>query len=375
LPVSARTVLTLALTGLVALPACRRASNRESEEEPPVPVIAEAARLGTIRGMVSATGVVTTLPGATFAVVAPQPGRIAEITKNVGDPVKSGDLLVRFEFPSLGAQSSVNNALVKSAELRVQQARLAQSRITTLISKGAAARSELEDADRELAAAEGELAAARTAAAATEAQGQHTSIHAPFDGTVAERLHNPGDAVRAEEGDPILRLIDPKQVQVTAIIPVNAASRFTVGTTAQAVAEGPALRGAAPRSGAGGSAPALLRVASRPAPETGAKTVEIALAFDSPTDLQPGTQVAVEIAAEQHLNVVLVPATAVVRDEPDHPFVVVAAGNVAQRRPVVIGLVEAENIEILSGLKSGELIITQGQSTLRDGTPITIGAP
>ena len=48
---------------------------------------------------------------------------------------------------------------------------------------------------------------------------------------------------------------------------------------------------------------------------------------------------------------------------------------VAQRRPVVIGLVDGENIEILSGLKPGELIITQGHSTLRDGTPISVSAP
>jgi membrane fusion protein (multidrug efflux system) len=83
----------------------------------------------------------------------------------------------------------------------------------------------------------------------------------------------------------------------------------------------------------------------------------------------------VEIDAEQRSNVPLVPATAVLKDDPAHPVVVVAAGDVAERREVAIGLVDAENIEILSGLKSGELIITQGHSTLRDGTPITISAP
>jgi multidrug efflux pump subunit AcrA (membrane-fusion protein) len=116
-------------------------------------------------------------------------------------------------------------------------------------------------------------------------------------------------------------------------------------------------------------------VVSRPSPETGAKTVEIQLAFETPTELTPGTQVGVEIDAEQRTNAVLVPAIAVLKDDPQQPIVVVAAGNVAERRPVVIGLVDAENIEILSGLKSGELIITQGHSALRDGTPISVSAP
>jgi multidrug efflux pump subunit AcrA (membrane-fusion protein) len=70
-----------------------------------------------------------------------------------------------------------------------------------------------------------------------------------------------------------------------------------------------------------------------------------------------------------------VPAVAVIRDNPDQPIVVVAVAGVVQRRPVVIGLVDGENIEILSGLKPGELIITQGHSTLRDGTPVSVSAP
>jgi RND family efflux transporter MFP subunit len=358
---------------LLTIPGCRRAAQRETEAEPAIPVIAERVRVGNIRGTVSATGIVATQPGATFAVVAPQSARIAEITKNVGDPVKSGEPLVRFEFPSLRAEAVVNTAAVKSAELRVQQARLTQTRIKALVAQGAASRSELEDAERELSMAEGELITARAAVAVTDTQSQNTTIRAPFDGTVSERLHNPGDAVRPEEEDAILRLIDPKQVQVTATVAVADVSRFVVGAPARAIAD-VASRGNA-RPGTGSATGELLRVVSRPSAETGAKTVEIALAFETPTELAPGTQVGVEIDAEQRSNALLVPAIAVLKDDPEQPVVVVAAGDVAERRPVVIGLVDAENIEILSGLKSGELIITQGHSALRDGTPISVSAP
>lgn len=357
-----RAALLVALTIVLTLPACRRAAQQETEEEPPIPVLAEPVRLGTIRASISATGLVTSLPGATFSVVATQAARIAEITKNVGDPVKSGELLVRFEFPSLRAQTAVNEAAVKSADLRVKQAQLAQGRIRMLVSKGAASRNELDDADRELAQAEAELALAKAALGTLQAQGGNTTIHAPFDGTVTERLHNPGDTVRADESDAILRLIDPRQVQVSVTLPVAATARFVVGSTARTIAEGQ-------------TKPDLLRVATRPAPESGAKTVDVTLAFDTPTELKPGTQVGVEIDAEQRSNVPLVPATAVLKDDPAQPVVVVAAGGVAERRPVVIGLVDGENIEILSGLKPGELIITQGHTTLRDGTAITMSAP
>ena len=358
----ARRSLSLILTFLLIFAGCRRAAPQETDEEPPVPVLAEPVRIGTIRATVSATGIVTSLPGATFSVVAMQPARIAEITKNVGDAVKSGEILVRFEFPSLRAQTVVNEAAVKSADLRVKQAQLAQGRVRMLVAKGAASRSELDQADRELAEAEAELALAKAALSIVQAQGGKTIIRAPFDGTVIERLHNVGDTVRADESDPILRLIDPRQVQVTVTVPVADTSRFVVGSTAHAIAEGQ-------------TTPDLLRVASRPAPESGAKTVDVTLAFDTPTELKPGTQVGVEIHAEQRSNVPLVPATAVLKNDPAQAVVVVAVGNVAQRRPVVIGLVDGENIEILSGLKPGELIVIQGHSTLRDGTPISVSSP
>ena len=129
--------------------------------------------------------------------------------------------------------------------LRVQQAQLTQGRIRMLVDKGAASRSEQDDADRELAAAEGELAVAKAALGAVQAQSGNTTIRAPFDGTVTERLHNPGDNVRADESDPILRLIDPKQVQVMATLPVADTARFVVGATARAIAEGQSTTGSA----------------------------------------------------------------------------------------------------------------------------------
>ncbi len=234
--------------------ACTRAASQETEAEPAIPVIAEPVRLGTIRASISATGVVATLPGAAFAVVATQPARIAEITKNVGDPVKSGEMLVRFEFPSLRAQTAVNEAAVKAADLRVQAGparagthpdarrqgrRFAQPSWTMPIASSPRPKAE--------------LAVAKAALSVVQAQGGNTTIRAPFDGTVTERLHNPGDSVRADESDPILRLIDPKQVQVMATLPVADTTRFVVGATARAIAEGQTTAGSAEGRDAPGS--------------------------------------------------------------------------------------------------------------------------
>jgi RND family efflux transporter MFP subunit len=366
------------LTAVLGLfPACNRSTPREADVEPAVPVIAEPVRLGNIRATISATGVVTTLPGAEVTIVATQSARISEITKNVGDQVKSGEAIVRFEFPSLSAQSAVNAAAVKAADLRLQQAKLAQARIRSLLSRGAASQREMDDADSEATIAEGELAAATAAMRAAEAAGQNATIYAPFNGILSGRFHNPGDQVRPNQDDPIVRLIDPKQVQVTTNLQAVDLTRFTVGATARAVAEGQSSRGGTPlrRDSPRAAGQELLRVVSRPQPETGATSAVVTLAFDTATDLEPGTQVGLEIDAEQRSNVPLVPATAVLKEPDGTPVVVVAAGSVAQRRPVVTGVMDGQLVEIRSGLKAGELIVTQGHSSLRDGTPISVSSP
>jgi RND family efflux transporter MFP subunit len=276
--------------------------------------------------------------------------------------VESGEVIVRFEFPSLHAETVANAAAMKAAEMQLQQTRLHQSRVKGLLSRGAASQSEMEEADRAAAAAEADLLVARSAQRITEAELLNTTVQSPFNGIISERLHNPGDLVRADDTDPILRVIDPKQVQVTATVSAEDVARFNVGTTARAVA-------------ADKTSAELLRVVTRPQPQAGAKTIAVTLVFDAPSELAPGTQVAVEIDGEQRSNVPLVPAIAVLKDDGGVPLVVVASGNVAQRRPVTTGLADAENIEIRSGLKAGELIVTQGHASLRDGAPITVSAP
>jgi RND family efflux transporter MFP subunit len=210
--------------------------------------------------------------------------------------------------------------------------------------------------------AEGEVAIATAAMRASESAGQNNTVRAPFTGTVAERLKNPGDAVGPDDKDPIVRLVDPTQVQVTATVALPDITRFVVGAAARAVAEGKA-------------APELLHVVSRPAPEAGATSVTVGLSFDMPTALAPGTQVGIEIDAEQHSNIALVPAIAVARNASGAAEVVVAVGDVAQRRPVITGLEDAQYIEIVSGLKAGELVVTEGHTGLRDGARIVTTPP
>jgi len=303
---------------------CGRSTPRESEAEPPIPVAVEAVQLGAIRAVVSATAVVVALPDADFAAVAPDEGRIVEITKAAGDKVKAGDVLVRFEFPSLRAEGTVRAAAVRRAELRLQRAKEAQARVQKLLAIGAASRREVDEADQEVNDAEAEVQQYAAAQAAADAIGQRTTIRAPFDGVVAERLHNPGDLVGTSTSDVIIRVIDPRQVEVLASVRVADAGRFADGSSARGVTTSRPT-------------PEALRVISRTQPEGGATAVPVRLAFLEATALTPGMELGVEIDAEQRSNVPLVPAIAVVKDG-GNTFVFVASGTQARKRQVVLGV-------------------------------------
>jgi len=343
---------------LLALAACARQSADEVESETVVPVTTEAARVGRIRATINATGTVTAAPGADLIVVAPQPARIAEIPKAEGDAVRAGDVLVRFEIPQLTSDVAVRRGESTRAAARLENARAAQARAHDLFDRGIAARKEVEDADRELADAQAGIDEAQAALEGAQVSAARAVVRATFNGVIARRTHNPGDLVDASAGDPILRVIDPARLEVTAAIPIPDVSRIMIGAAARLI-------------DGSGEAGTPLKVISRPAAvQPNTATAPVRLAFTGPALVPVGSPVQVTIDAEEHSNVVLVPAAAIVR-EANETAVFVANGEVAERRPVTLGLVDETHAEIRSGIAAGDAVIVSGQAGLPDKAKIT----
>ena len=341
--------------------ACSHQSAEEVESETVVPVTTEAAATGDIRASITVTGTVSAAPGADQIVIAPQPSRIAEIPKAEGDRVNAGDLLVRFEIPSLTSDVATRRAEVTRAQARLENARAAQTRAHDLFDRGVAARKEVEDADRELADAQAGVAEARATLGASETAAAQATVRARFSGVVAKRSHNEGELVDATASDPVIRIVDPKRLEVTAAVPISDVPRVIVGAPGRM--KNPA-----------GEGDIDLKVVSRPAAvDQGMATVPIRMSFAA-ADIAPvGTPVQVTIDTEAHKNVLLVPAAAVMR-EADATAVFVANGDKAERRVVTLGLSDAEHAEIKSGIKAGEQVIVKGQAGLPDGAKITTAA-
>ena len=141
----------LVIVALAGVAACSKPPVEEVATTAAAPVTVITVEAGKLEGIVIAAGTVAAAPGADWTIVAPEPARILEMPKAEGDPVKPGDLLVRFEIPSLSTDVTNRRAEVQQAQARAENAQASVTRLTTLVEHGVAAQKELEDARRELA--------------------------------------------------------------------------------------------------------------------------------------------------------------------------------------------------------------------------------
>lgn len=350
------------LLAVLCAPACHKAAPEETVTTAAVPVEVELAHLGTIRAVVAVTGTADPMPGADWTIIAPQPARVALITKAEGDRVRKGELLVKFDAPPLRADLATRSGELAAARARVENARKNETRLAGLLAKGIASRKEVEDAQKELREAEAavrESTGTRAAAADLAAQ---AIVYARFNGLVAHRSHNPGDIVEAAASDPVLRVVDPTRMEVTASVPVAALVRIAVGQPAKVLVPGADEDSVEPA-----------KVVSRPAAvDVATGTAVVRLSLGPGTRLTAGTPVHAEIQTEEHKDVVIVPAAAVVREEDEVYVFVVGADEKAHKKKVVLGIDNPKEAEIRSGVLVSQKVVVKGQDELPDGATVTV---
>ncbi|GIK40266.1 MAG: hypothetical protein BroJett011_40990 [Chloroflexota bacterium] len=184
-------------------------------------------------------------------------------------------------------------------------------------------------------------------------------IKAPFDGIVAELNISQGSRVSPQTS--VASFIS-KEVEVVVNVPESRIGQIKKGQSA-------ALQMTAyPGQDFPG-------VVSSIAPEANkdTRTFEVKITPTKGADLlRSGMYANVSILAEEKQDTLLAPRTAVF-DTGDQPLVyVVNDDNTVEQRPVSTGLFDKENIEILSGLKLGETVVTAGQSNLTDGAKVEL---
>jgi multidrug efflux system membrane fusion protein len=106
--------------------------------------------------------------------------------------------------------------------------------------------------------------------------------------------------------------------------------------------------------------------------DTTTRQVEVLAWVENPGELKPGFFAEVTLAGEERRNAVVVPEGAIQASEQGFVTYVVESGK-ARVRPIQQGLRTGSGlVEILSGLKPGETVVTEGSDRLGDGIPVEV---
>ncbi|MBE9045015.1 efflux RND transporter periplasmic adaptor subunit [Pleurocapsales cyanobacterium LEGE 10410] len=403
----------------------------EAQAPPPVTVEIEDLDRSQVRASSEFVG---NLEAQQRVALAPRvDGRITEIVVQEGDTVEQGDLIVQLQLnreqgeveaaqSEVGIQqANVNNAEAElrtaeaevaaaaaaveqsQADLREQEAELelAQTnleRTRFLVKEGAQSQQILDDRTRDLNAAQAQRDALRAAlnssqkalnasrervsSARAAIAGQQAALRqaesrvgvatenlgfnrivAPIAGVVGDIQPKVGDYVEA--GEQVTSIVQDDALELNVGVPLEQASRLELGLPVEIVdLEGEAI--------AEGDISFI-----SPRTDRSSQAILVKATFNNNGRLRDDSFARARIIWSEEPGV-LIPTEAVSRIA-GKSFVFVAEETeqedgstalVAKQKPVELGAIQGQSYQVISGLETGDRLITSGILNLADGTPI-----
>jgi membrane fusion protein, multidrug efflux system len=341
----------------------------------------------SVDALIAATGdvaegieVIGTLSPKYQAEIKPEYGGVVtHIYVNDWAKVRKGDPLLKVDtregevlLQKAKAALEMAKAGQLEAEAAVARADREYDRAVKLQESGLLTRQGMDDARTQKEAAAARIAAAKAQVAVAGEDVVHATtrlskavIRSPFDGTVAERMVNEGDLV-GEMQKVVFRLVDNRLLELTVNVPSTEMAALRVGQPVRFSTDAFSGREF------GGKVAHI-----NPSVSPGDRSVRvIAEVPNVPEVLKGGLFVKGRIATGVRKGVVLIPRTALlswnVAARKGEVFVV--DNNVARRRGVTTGAVQGDRVEIPSGLRPGETVVTRGAFLLSEGDAVKVAA-
>ena len=294
-----------------------------------------------------------------------------------GGPVKRGESLFSIDPAPFETALARAEADVAGAQARLAQARRSAARLKPLYAARAVSQKDYDDAVSAEAIQEADLKAARARLAEARLNLQYTRVESPAAGIAGRALRSDGTLVSGP---------DVLLTTVTSIDPIWVNFGIPDRESEKLDREAREGRIVLPKDGrfevslvrADGSVHARtgrLNFADvKVSGATGTRDTRAELPNPGSV-LRPGQFVRVRLSGATRPEAIVVPQRAVL-EGPQGKFVyVVGAESKAEARPVEVGDWSAESWIIVSGLKAGERVITDGVMRIGPGAPVRIAEP
>ncbi|SPE54277.1 RND family efflux transporter, MFP subunit [Verrucomicrobia bacterium] len=318
----------------------------------------EAIAPSTFRRTIETTGTVDFDNEQATTVLAPISGPVTRLVVSLGAKVNVGDVLATAASPDYASAVSAYRKAVATAKNARRIAELTQE-----LSHNNLSRREVEQAQTDAANAEADREAAleqlhslAVDAATIQAIDENRPvaeaagmIRAPLAGTVVERLITPGQLLQAGT-TPCFTVADLSQVWVMANIFESDLASVEAGDPAEVATS------ASPTNLAG----MVDYISAIVDPTTRAIAVRV-VAKNPKNVLKKQMYVRVLIHSRREQTGLLVPVSAVLRDDEDLPFVYLANtdGSFSRRR-ITLGSRVGERYETTAGLTAGDQVVVEG---------------
>jgi RND family efflux transporter MFP subunit len=356
--------LVLTLAASLAAGACRRQEEAEAKavNAPPPAVEVGRENIVPVTEQEIATGplISGTLTAENEATVkAEVAGAVLQVTSEIGNAVKQGQVIARLEDTTLREAVLSAESAVKSAEAALDVAQREATRTANLVKGGALPDREVETTQNAVTAAQAQLANAKAQQATARKQLDKATVRSPMSGIVAERAANRGDIVST--GDPLYKIIAPSSMQLNAAVPAEALSAIRVGLPVDFTVRGY-------------ETPFEGRI-ERISPTADPVTRQVSIYVSIPN--KGGRLVAGLFAegrvARQTKRALVVPATAV-NTSSKEPWVMRIKDGKAEKVTVALGLRDAqtERVELASGVQAGDQLLVGASQALTPGTPVKV---
>lgn len=279
-------------------------------------------------------------------VSAQTSGAIKEINVDVNDRVEAGALLIRIDDTQQKAQLEQAKANLAQAQAQNKDAQLALERTQRLRKQGSASQGELDSADARAKSTAAGVAAAKAALQQAEEQLAYTQVKAPYGGIVRARHVELGELVNP--GQPLMTGMALEPLRAIADMPQRVAKQYTNAKQITVLLDDQEINPS--------------EVVVFPYADAQHHSVRVRAELANAEGLFPGQWTKLRVQTGERESI-LVPQDAVLqRSELTSVYVLV--NGQPKLRQVRIGNYFNDKIEVLSGLKAGDTIITNALAQL-----------
>jgi multidrug efflux system membrane fusion protein len=332
----------------------------------PMSIVAETVGKGDIGIQLNALGTVTSL--ATVTVRTQISGYLIKVVFKEGDEVKKGDLLAEIDSRPYEAALAQQQGQLARDEALLKGAQVDLARYQGLAAQNAVPRQQLDTQTALVAQDEGTVQADRAMVKAAEVNLAYTKIISPLDGRVGLRLVDQGNYVTPGDANGLVVITQIAPISVLFTVPEDNLPAISKRLQAGATLPVTALD----RSGATKLADGSLQTFdSQIDPTTG--TIKLRANFANETKtLFPNQFVNVRLLLDTHKDAVTMSTAAIQRGVPGTFVYLASSDSTVSVRPVKLGVIDGDRVEVLSGLQVGDHVVIDGADKLREGAKVVV---